>query len=172
MQALAVICPLVITATDRTWIEDLRAQHDPLHDLVEAHFTLVFPITGVGLATMATHVDQIAKRTPSVGFRLSRAQGVRDSLAPRSHVFLVPDVGDAEIRALHSMLYAGDLASSLRADIPYQPHVTVAAFETQSAAEGLARDLGEFQIEGRLQALALVSVGKAEIRREGVFPLI
>ena len=172
MQALAVICPLDVTASDRAWIEDVRARHDPQHDLVEAHFTLVFPMTGVGLATMARHVDQITKRTPTVGFRLSRVLGVRDSLAPRSHVFLVPDEGDAELRALHSELYAGDFACSARADFPYQPHVTVAAFETQSAAETLAKELGEFQINGRLQTMALMSLGAGTIRQEGLFPLL
>ena len=172
MQALAVICPLDIVARDRAWIEDVRALHDPQYDLVEPHFTLVFPTIGVSLETLIRHVDEIAARTPAVGFRLCRAEAVRDSLATRSLVFLVPDEGEAEIRGLHSALYAGDLASSLRADIPYQPHVTVAAFETQSAADSLARELGEFHVKGRLRTMALVSLDAGTIRQEALLPLL
>jgi 2'-5' RNA ligase len=171
MQSLAVICPLDVTANDRAWIEAVRARHDPQHDLVEAHFTLVFPMAGVRLATMARHVERIARHTPTVAFRLSRVLAVRDSFAPRSHVFLVPDEGDAEIRTLHSKLYAGDLASSLSADIPFHPHVTVAACESQSAAAQLARELGEFQIRGSLRTLAVMSVDTSAIRQEVLFPL-
>lgn len=172
VQALAVICPLDITVDDRAWIEDVRARHDPQHDLVEAHFTLVFPMTGVDLTTLSRHVDRIARRARTVDFRLTRARAVRDSLAPRSHVFLIPEEGDEEIRGLHSALYRGELASSLRADIPYQPHVTVAAFESQSAAEALADELGEFQVEGRLRTMALMSVAGGIVRREALFPLL
>jgi hypothetical protein len=105
VQALAVICPLDIATDDRAWIEDVRAHHDPQHDLVEAHFTLVFPMTGIGPTTLTQHVEQIAERTSTIAFRLCGARAVRDSLAPRSHVFLIPDDGDAEIRRLHAALY-------------------------------------------------------------------
>jgi 2'-5' RNA ligase len=150
----------------------VRAQHDPQHDLVEAHFTLMFPMTGVSLTTLAGHVDRIAKRSRAVDFRLTQARAVQDRLAPRSHVFLIPDEGDAEIRELHSALYGGDFASSLRADIPYLPHVTVAVFPTQPAAEAMAHELGEFQIKGCLRAMALLSVHSGAVRREAMFPLI
>ena len=172
VQALAIICPLDIAIDDRAWIEDLRARHDPQHVLVEAHFTLVFPTAGLGLTTLARHVGPIAERTRTVSFRLTRGQAVRDSLAPRSHVFLIPDEGDAEIRELHSALYGGVLESSLREDIPYQPHVTVAAFETQAAAEALADELGELQIKGRLRTMALMSVAGDAIRQEALYPLL
>lgn len=172
VQAMAVICPLDIATDDRDWIEDLRARHDPQHDLVQAHFTLVFPVTGISPATLIQHVEQIAERTPGIAFRLSGARAVRDSLAPRSHVFLVPDDGDAEIRQLHAALYGGALSSNLRMDVPYQPHVTVAAFETQSAAETLRREIGDFEIKGRLRSLALMSVDEGAIRTQQTFPFL
>ena len=171
MELLAVICPLDIAADDRAWIEGLRAQHDPQHDLVAAHFTLVFPMADVSASRLARHVEQIASHTAAIGFQLSSARAVRDRFAPRSHVFLTPDEGDAEIRRLHGILYGGELSSSLRKDVPYHPHVTVAAVDTHSAAETLGHELGEFRISGSLRSLALMSVDERAITQRRLFPL-
>lgn len=102
---LAIICPLSIVAKQRAWIESVRARHDPQHDLVEAHFTLVFPTDKVGLVSTSEHAEGVARRTPSISFRLADVRAVRDHDAHRSRVFLIPDPGDSEIRALHDALY-------------------------------------------------------------------
>jgi 2'-5' RNA ligase len=172
MGLLAVICPLDITAGDRAWIANIRSRHDPQHVFVEPHFTLVFPLAGVGSAALARHVEQIAERTSAIAFRLNRAVAVRDSLAPQTHVFLTPDTGDLEIRNLHGTLYSGELSSRLRADILYQPHVTVAAFDSETAAERLIDEIGEFEILGSLRALAIMSVNKGTITRQLLLPLL
>ena len=150
-ESLAVICPLDIKADDRAWIEGIRARHDPQYGRVEAHFTLVFPIAGVGVQGLTRHLQQIVERTPAVAFRLNCARAVRDQLAPQSHVFLTPDDGDVEIRRLHGLLYSGEFTPYLRADIPYHPHVTVAAFETHSAAIDLCVEIDGFEISGSLR---------------------
>ena len=172
MEHLAVICPLDITADDRAWIEGIRAHHDPQYGRVEAHFTLVFPITGVGVLGLTRHVEQIAERTHAVAFRLNCARAVRDQLAPQSHVFLTPDDGAAKIRRLHGLLYGGEFTPYLRTDIPYQPHVTVAAFEAHSAAETLCKEIGVFEIPGSLCRLDVMSVEGDAIRREWSFRLL
>ena len=172
MEALAVICPLDISMQDREWIEDLRQQHDPQHALVEAHFTLMFPLTGVSLSTLVKHVGTVADQTPPIKFQLVRALAVPDVFAPQSHVFLIPEEGDADVRRLHSALYGGELGVKREADIPFQPHVTVAVFEAQSTAELLARELGEVYIEGELRTMILLSLDGDAITREAAFSLL
>jgi len=172
VNAVAVVCPLELSADDRDWIESVRALHDPQSTLIDAHFTVVFPTPDISVERMCEHVEDVAGRNAAIDFQLSQAVAVRDHFAPRSHVFLVPDQGDAEVRALHAALYVGDLAPSLRPDIPYQSHVTVAAFETQAAAERFALDLGERRIRGRIRSLAVVSVTVRTIRREAVVALL
>ena len=171
MESLAVICLLDIAADDRAWIEEIRSRHDPQHSLVEAHFTLVFPLAGISRSALALHVEQIAKATPAIVFRLNGAVAVRDPLAPRSHVFLTPDDGDEEIRRLHAALYSGLLSSYLRTDIPYQPHVTVAALATKTAAKTLSDEIGDFEIFGWLRSLNLMSVAQGLITQQRVFRL-
>ena len=163
---LAIICPLNIAPEQRAWIESVRALHGPQHHEVEAHFTLVFPTDKVSLVGTSEHAEEVARRMSSISFRLADVRAVRDHDASRSHVFLTPDQGDSEIRALHDALYVGELSSSLRADISYVPHVTVASFAEHSAAEKLCDAIGRIEIPGYLHALDIMSVDDRRIRLE------
>lgn len=154
--ALAIISQPKLNVSDGRWLEALRKRHDPLAGTVAAHFTLVFPFEGGGEGLAGDHAAAIAGRTPAIDFRLTKVAAVRDSLAPRSHVFLLPDPGEAAIRQLHDDLYDGPLAPHLRADILYRPHVTVAAVADHAEAETIASGIGALAIEGRLTALQLV----------------
>jgi 2'-5' RNA ligase len=156
---------------DTAWIEAVRRRHDPQAALIAAHFTLVFPFDGADEAEVLTHARTVCARASPIAFRLVSAMAVRDSLTPRSHVFLTPDVGTHEISALHDALYQGPLAPFLRGDLPYAPHVTVAAFEGQADAEALARSLGPIDIQGRLTALTLARLGDEVLEDPQHLPL-
>ena len=153
---LAIISRLDLAASDRRWLEEIRRRHDPQHALVAAHFTLVFPFEGLHPDEVLEHAGAVARTTSRINFRLAAAKAVRDALAPRSLVFLMPELGADEIRALHDRLYASVLAARLRADIPYEPHVTVGAFSVHAEAERAASDIGPFSIGGWLSAMDLV----------------
>jgi 2'-5' RNA ligase len=152
---LVIISWLDLAAPDRRWLEEIRQQHDPQHAMVAAHFTLVFPFDGPSLDEVLEHASAVASTTSPINFRLAAAKAVRDSLAPQSHVFLVPEQGANEVRALHDRLYTGVLAAKLRADVPYEPHVTVGAFTVHTEAERTACDIGAISVGGWLSALDL-----------------
>ena len=153
-----VFATLELAARDAACIEALRRRRDPQAALVAAHFTLVFPFQGVPATAVLAHVSQVAAGAAPIAFRLASSMAVRDLLAPRSHVFLTPDLGAEEIVALHDRLYAGLLAPFLRRDIAYAPHVTVAAMEAHGDAKALAEALGPIDIRGRIAALTLASL--------------
>jgi len=165
MQRLAVIGPLDISPDDRRWIEAIRSRHDPQYGRVEPHFTVVFPVEGLAEATIARRVDAVAAATPAIAFALNTARAAPDVLGQRSHLFLIPDQGEAAIRALHDALYQDGLAASLRADIPYAPHVTVGAFERLAGAEGACAGIGPVNIAGHLRVLQIMSIEGGEITR-------
>jgi 2'-5' RNA ligase len=171
MQSLAVICPLEISPGDRRWIEGVRARHDPQYGRVEPHFTLVFPLQGVAEATIARRVESLAAATPAIAFTLNAARVTPDTLAPGTHLFLMPDEGEPAIRALHDGLYQAELAASLRTDMPYAPHVTVGAFEQVADAETACAEIGRFEITGHLRAMRVMSVEGVEIRALREVPL-
>ena len=168
---LYVIAPLDITARDRAWIEAIRLEQDPQHGLVEAHVTLVFGVRGAGPDAAAAHVAGVAALTPAIAFRLNKAIAVRE--AARSLVFLIPGEGADAMRGLHGALYAGPLAAELRTDIPFAPHVTVAALGDHAAAEALAAGImaAGVGIAGVLRQMILVAFDGGHLQRLGSFPL-
>jgi 2'-5' RNA ligase len=168
---LVIFAKLDLTAKDAAWIEEVRRLRDPQAGLVPAHFTLVFPHQGLETADVLDHARAAAASTAPIAFHLSSAVAVRDPLAPRSLVFLTPDVGAAAIVALHDRLYEGPLARFLRHDLPYAPHVTVAAMEAHGDAETLATALGPIDIRGRIAALTLVSLEDGVLNNQRHLPL-
>jgi 2'-5' RNA ligase len=155
--ALLIVAPLEASRLDLGRIEAIRRRHDPHHGVIDAHVTLVFPFDTPDAETAREHLSAIAARQGAIALRLSAYLAVRDLDDRRSHVFLVPDQGRAEIEDLHDTLYSGPLAGQLRADIPFIPHVTVAAREHHDEAEDLVRELGQVGIAARLPRLELIA---------------
>jgi 2'-5' RNA ligase len=162
---LAVIAYPVVSDDDQRWIEDVRKAHDPQSALLAAHFTLVFPVH-VPASAVVDHAKSVLAEFQEIKFVLRRARVVRDVVGNAgAHVFLVPDQGADEITRLHERLYGGLLEPCLRTDIPFVPHVTVAADRDFNRCEQLADRLNEQrrQISGVLTGVDVVE-GDAEVR--------
>lgn len=161
--ALLIVAPLDASRLDLGRIEAIRRRHDPDHALIGAHVTLVFPFETPDAQTARDHLAAIAARQGAIALRLSAYLAVRDAGDRKSHAFLVPDQGRAEVEDLHDALYSGPLAGQLRADIPFIPHVTVAAREHHDEAEDLVRELGQVAITARLPRLELIAFDGAAV---------
>jgi 2'-5' RNA ligase len=160
MMKLAVVAYPTLGEADRQWVEAMRAQHDPQARLIGAHFTLVFP-TDADPESLAQHVRSVASDAALIPFVARKARAIRDPSEGGGHVFLVPDAGYGELVALHARLYVGPLADRLRLDIPYVPHITVAAHPLFERCVEVAQDLAAENrvVRGRLESLDLVSLG-------------
>jgi 2'-5' RNA ligase len=169
---LLIVAPLEATRIDLGRIEAIRRRHDPHHAVIGAHVTLVFPFDAPDAGTAADHLAEIARSQGAIALRLSAFLAVRDANKGQSHVFLVPDHGRAEVEALHDALYSGPLEGELRPDIPYIPHVTVAAREHHEEAEDLIRELGQAGIAARLPALELIAFDGVTVSRLRRFDLL
>lgn len=163
--ALLIIAPLEAPRLDLSRIEGVRRRYDPHHDLVAAHVTLVFPFETPDVDTAQMHMAAVAAGQGVISLKLSAYLAVRDADNRRSHVFLVPDQGRAEVEALHDALYSGPLAGQFRADIPFIPHVTVAARDHHDEAEDLVRELGRVGVAARLSVLELIAFDGAAVTR-------
>jgi 2'-5' RNA ligase len=172
MTMLAIISYPSIEETDRRWIESVRATHDPQAPRIALHFTLVFP-TDASPAEVAAEAAAVARSAGPIAFTIRRARAVVDAVGAGGHVFLVPDEGRAEIAALHDRLYQGVLRPHLRADIPFTPHMTVAAGADLAACEGLIRDLSldHRTVEGMLRTIELVNLEKPRVDSMATFVL-
>ncbi len=167
-----IACPQVDTSA-HAFIDGIRRQHDPQVDLVAPHFTLVFGCSAVAEADYLDHVARLARHTPAIRFHCRHATlhaGRPDGMA---HVFLVPDEGHSAIALLHDRLYTGVLAAHLRLDIPYVPHITVAATRDVAAAKALCDGLNgqSVDVAGQLQCLTVGALQGGRLQTIAKFPL-
>jgi 2'-5' RNA ligase len=158
---------------DLEFIQSIRREHDPQYPLVKPHFTLVFAFTAPELADVIDHIAEIARAHPPFGFHLRRAATVLDSVSDATHVFLIPEKGNAELVELHDALYTGMLARFLRSDLPYIPHITVAAKAIPDRAGRLAEMINArgVSIPGLISSLSLVERNDEGLKTIHSFPL-
>lgn len=167
-----IACPQV-DASAHAFIDGIRRQHDPQVDLVAPHFTLVFGCTAIAETDYLAHVSAIARHTPAIKFHCRHATLHASGPDGMAHVFLVPDEGHSAIALLHDRLYTGALAAHLRLDIPYVPHITVAATRDVAAAKALCDALNErgIDIASRLTVLTVSALRGGRLQTVAEFPL-
>ena len=173
MPKLAVLAYPDLEADDLAWIESVRALRDPQASLLPAHVTLAFP-TELATVEAVGEVSSVANRSQSITFTLRWARAVRDAFGTGGHVFLVPDEGFHQIAALHEDLYLGVFASSRRADIPFIPHITVAARSDFDACESIAREMTPLTrlVHGRISKISLIEITAAAVETIEEFRLL
>jgi 2'-5' RNA ligase len=163
-----------LSAPDREFIEQFRSQHDPRQrDLIPAHFTLVFGTDAVAEPDFTRHVAEVATRTDAIEFCCRYALLSPDAESPTATIFLVPDEGFSAISRLHDELYTGALASQLRLDIQYTPHITIGSQLSRDVAMSLCNELNRQNIEvrGSLRALTVGSVDNGKFVNHASVPL-
>ena len=168
--ALALVAYPDLEAEDLDWIQSIRRRHDPNFAMVGAHFTFVFPLSGMPEAAFVAHVTEVLRTQSPIAFELRTATVVPEPDGDHFSIVLVPDAGHDAMTALHRRLYTGPLEPHLRPEIPFVPHLTVARTDRRAAARALADSLNrpEFAIAARLQSSAAIEVqetGPREIIR-------
>ena len=172
-QTLFTLCYPRLTVADRSFIDEFRQEHDiPFRDVVAPHFTMVFGCSDVPLATYRPHVAEVARSQTVLNFSLRYAMLGNDDSNSDYYVFLVPDEGYSEISRLHDKLYQGPLASHLRLDIPYIPHIGIATIPDAVRVKTLCDQLNTsgVEIHGKIDALTVCSYDGSKINDLESFP--
>jgi 2'-5' RNA ligase len=171
-QRLAIIAYPQFTEADRAALQAVRAQHDPQFGMLAPHFTLVFPVEAPPEALVA-EAQSATRAINAFPFTLRSVRAVRDAFGVGGHVFLVPDQGATQVSALHARLYGGSLSWAHRADIPYVPHITVAAHADFGRCEALAKQLegDRKDLTGWVEALTVVAIAGASVTTVAFLPL-
>jgi 2'-5' RNA ligase len=121
---------------------------------------------------VAAEVSVVARSAKPIPFTIRRAKALGDVVGGGGHVFLVPDEGRGEIATLHDQLYQGVLRPHLRTDIPFTPHMTVAAGSDLEWCEDLAQELSvDRTVQGILRSIELVNVEKPRVDSIATFVL-
>ena len=174
MRQLYTISFPELRAADAEFIEAFRREHDALGcEIVAAHFTLVFASCSVPEKDYLRHVERVAAASEPIRFVCQRAILGADEHTGDAHVFLVPDSGFAEMAGLHDRLYAGRLASELRSDLSFVPHMTMGTMADPRTAEDACEALNQElpRVEGWLRELIVATVDGGRLEKLGAYRL-
>ncbi len=169
--ALLVLAYPEVEKKDFNWIQSFRAKHDERYfNVVDPHFTLVFPVFEVSEKDFVAHVQKAAKKFSEFFFVIRCAQIVKDSFSDYTDVFLIPEEGYRIFVKLHDALYSDLLEKELRLDIPFIPHLGIANSLDPLKCKKLADEINTKNIEivGAISKLSLVSYenDKIELLKE------
>src|SRR5262245_19355803 len=164
----------LLSAADKAMIDKYRSVHDVRNALmVEPHFTLVYGTTGVAPDDYLKHVKGIAASSHSFKFHCRYAALGPNDNADNSHVYLVPDEGNSDLCLLHDRLYIGLLASHLRLDLQYVPHITIGTCSDAEKAKALCDEVnaGALSIAGTIGSLTVTLLADSKIQNLQSFEL-
>jgi 2'-5' RNA ligase len=173
--SLLVIAYPEFNTTDYNQIQDCRASQDSLYfNIVEPHFTFVFPVPGMDEDRFIAEIESKAANTKSIQFILRSATIHKDAFSDYYHIFLVPDEGNGRMIRLHDKLYRGNLQSQLRLDIAYIPHITIGNSTDADKCKALAEQWNkeEFAFPGIIRQLSIVRFENTMVTNLKNIPLV
>ena len=162
----AVIASPQICLDDLSWIQSIRSAYDPQFNLIEPHFTLVFPCDIPLQEELVYHVRLKMKGIQPFHFNINKAFTIKDPLGENFQLFLVPQKGSDEIKYLHDILYTGFLSVHLRSDIPYVPHITIANRRESEELNNLEKIFNgrKPNIEGTIDRIEVICIDGENIQ--------
>jgi 2'-5' RNA ligase len=156
---LLALCYPKLSVEDQRFVDDFRDRHDHAYrDIVKPHFTMVFQVRDLAEPSFSEHVACVAEASVPIRFVCRYAMVHNDVSSDNYYVFLVPDEGFSELALLHDALYTKVLASQLRLDIPYVPHIGIATLKDVHRCKELADELNSARlcIGGTIAELSVV----------------
>lgn len=172
--SLLALCYPKLSAQDEQFIDQFRDRYDLAYrEVVRPHFTMVFQVHDLAEPAFSEHVARVAEVSAPVRFVCRYAMVHNDVSSEDYYVFLVPDEGFSELSLLHDTLYTNALASKLRLDIPYVPHIGIATLKDPAQCKVLADELnsGHLSIGGRVEEISVVEYNGIVVTDLHRFPL-
>jgi 2'-5' RNA ligase len=153
MGAVEVVAKPAFNKAEMQWL--MRLRETRMHSAGPPWFTLVFPGSASSIKEIVDHIGATCAVTSRIRFCLRSAMIVPDFNMSWFHVFLVPDKGFGAIIRLHDRLHVGPLASCLRPETPYIPHLTVASVRELDLARRTKASLNsqDLAISGRIDEI-------------------
>ncbi|SDG40232.1 2'-5' RNA ligase [Fontibacillus panacisegetis] len=149
-----------LSKEDYTWIQEFRKLHDEqYYEVVEPHFTIVFPTFGKSIDDFIKEVEKQSRDFISFDFTIRCAVINKDSFSDDWHVFLTPDQGHSNVVKLHDKLYSDFLLDTLFLELQFVPHIGVANSKDKWKCKKLVDEFNDSNkiINGRVESIDIVS---------------
>jgi hypothetical protein len=154
--ALLVLAYPDISKADYECIQAFRRQNDVLYyNVVEPHFTLVFPVFDWKDQDFIAEVTRQLDGLCAFDFSIRGAALNKDAFNDFYHAFLVPDEGYSTIVRVHDRLYAEKLFSNRVLTVDFVPHIGIGNATDPQACLKMVRhwNAQEFSIPGRISSV-------------------
>jgi 2'-5' RNA ligase len=142
-------------------------------DVAELHFTIAFPVEGLGKNILEAHLQKVKQHAKPIDFVLRRAIVHQTSGNGLWHTYLVPEEGISRLYELHDYMYKGVLQSHLNHAKPYIPVLEVGSDRSKEPMMQLCADLNTepLAIPGRIGRLALANYDGKQVDAVSVVQL-
>ena len=148
-------------------IQNYRSTNDDLYDIVEPHFTIVFPVLDFSKAEFIREIKDKTSGFSSFVFTMSKAILHKDEINNHFSAFLVPDTGYIHIVNLHDKCYSEKLKVNLRPDLGYIPHIRIGNAKDQFSCRKMVDQWNakELSISGTISSLTVVNYDNGVVTR-------
>lgn len=163
---LMAICYPHLADKDHGLIQSVRKTHDMNYDMIEPHFTIIFPISDIDISSFANHCRSCCREFHPFSVEMRCAVSHKDLRSDLWYTFLIPDEGSSNIVRLHDRLYRGILAAKLIPELTYIPHITVAHSGDGHVCRALADKLneGKINIAGKISTVDLITLESRKVQ--------
>lgn len=165
--ALAVINYPTLSEPDFRWIQDVRKVHDRLfYRIVDPHFTFVFPTENIARDAFIHHIKKVSSEFQPFRFTCRCVTVGDPDFMGHAHVFMIPDEGFSKIVKWHDAFYRDILASELRLDLPFVPHLAIANDPNPIMCKVITDQLNRqnFEIKGRVDNLDIIEFDGTSVK--------
>jgi len=155
-----------IDSVDYDFIQNIRLEHDKQYSMADPHFTVVFPMQQPTGPWLINHTRDKLRSVKKFSLLLTKAVVYHNQFSNQFEIFLLSDESDDNMIKMHDMLYEGELASELRSDIPYVPHVTIASNESREEMDKLAASINQkdLSIECAVEEVTICSYDGKKVK--------
>lgn len=163
---LYVIAIPKLAASVQEALAHFRALHEPERArLVAPHITLVFGVTGYAPHPFADFCRHAVGGQRSFPVEFEGHEITFDPVERVHKLTLLCSRGGDSAISLHRALYAGDHRSQLRPDIPYRPHITIAANADASALRAIDPSaICDLPIRSVIDSVEVVQLAAGDLR--------
>lgn len=156
--AYLVLAYPTLHKSDYDLIQSHRKDHDRQYSVVDPHFTVVFSTENVASEKFISEIKNKSKDIRKINFTIRRATINKDAFSDYYYIFLVPDEGSSDILKLHDKLYSEILASNLRLDLDFIPHITIGNSKDKFDCKRIVDEWNSrnFCIKGGIDKLTIV----------------
>jgi hypothetical protein len=160
--------------SDSRWIDAYRKKNDIYYDLIDAHFSFVFPVYDMDTVDFIIEVRKQAEGFHKINFKIKCAIRNNDRTNEYWHVLLVPDDGFSDIVKVHDKLYSGLLSPSERLDLDFIPHIGIGNSTDPEGCKRMVDKVNrmDLNIIGSINQLEVVQHKSGKIKTIETIPLI